>query len=478
MTTPSALRPRVTRRRFLRSTAATAAVFSIVPRHVLGGARFVAPSEKVNIAVIGCGSQGMANIGTLFLHPDVQIIAVADPVTALEPNANNPRPNAGRKVAQDAIQKHYSAKTPNYKVADYEDFRVLLEKESAVDAVLCATPDHQHAIVSIRSMLHGKHVYCEKPLTHNVWEARQVAKVASETGVATQLGNQGHSGDSIRTTCEIIWSGEVGQVHEVHAWTSGGRSNRNYSGGLPPPEPAPDGTNWDLWLGAREARPFSHLYFPGKWRDFWDFGTGRIGDFFCHNFDPACWALDLRNPLTVEASAVGGVDSYVTPTAATYTYEFGPRTGAHGPMPAVKAVWYDGGLMPPRPAMMETDDQLGGDGNGILMIGDKGALTCPGWAGHAVLLPGSRDAEYKRPTPTLPRSKGHHRDWIDACKGGPPASSNFGYGAALTEIGLLGIAALRTGKKLYWDAQAIKASNAPEADRFLHEQYRQGWEIA
>ncbi len=464
----------LSRRQFLGTTAAAVVGVSLVPRHVLGGAKFVAPSEKINIAIIGCGGQGQSNVRALFQQADAQIIAVADPTEFQDLHAFYYNSNAGRLPVRDEIQKHYAAKIPKYKVADYEDFRVMLEKEKAIDAILCATPDHQHAYVCVTAMRQGKHTYCEKPLTHNVWEARQVAQVAKETGVATQLGNQGHSGDFIRTTCEMIWAGAIGDVREVHAWTNAGRWNKQILGGRPPEESIPKGVNWDLWLGPRETRPYSKAYTPVTWRDFWDFGTAPIGDFFCHNFDPACWALDLREPLSVEASAAGGVDAYIAPVGGLYTYHFGPR----GKMPPVKFMWYEGGLMPPRPEGLEEDDQLGANGNGILFVGDKGMLTCPGWAGRPTLLPGSKDAAYKRPPKTLPRSKGHHRDWLDACKGGTPASGNFEYGAALTEVGLLGLVAIRLRKKMYWDAKAMKATNAPEADQFLKERYRPGWEVA
>jgi predicted dehydrogenase len=469
--------PLFTRRQFLSTTAAAVAGLNFVPRHVLGGAKFVPPSEKINIAIVGCGGQGQTNVRNLLRQADAQIIAVADPVASQDLHAYYYKSDAGRLPVREQIQKHYAQRTPNYKVADYEDFRVMLDKEKAVDAILCATPDHLHAYVSITAMRQGKHVYCEKPLTHNVWEARQVAKVAAETGVATQLGNQGHSGLAIRVTAQMIWDGAIGNVLEVHAWTNSTRANKDFAGSQPPAEPLPKGVDWDLWLGPRNPRPYSSRYRPVRWRDFWDFGTSRIGDFFCHNFDPAFLALDLREPLTIEASAAGGVDPYIAPFGGMYTYHFGPRKTAHGDLPPLKAVWYDGGLMPPRPPGLEEDDQLGANGNGILMIGDQGMLTCPGWAGRATLLPGSRDAEYKRPRPTLPLSKGHHRDWLNACKGGPPASANFGYGAALTEVGLLGLVALRSGKQLQWDAKAMKAPHCPEADRFLREEYRSGWEI-
>ncbi len=232
----------------------------------------------------------------LFKLEDAQIIAVADPIEFHDLKGFYYGGTAGRLPVKAEIERRYAEETPNFKVADYEDFRVMLEKEKAIDAILCATPDHQHAYVCVTAMKQGKHVYCEKPLTHNVWEARLMAKVAKETGVATQLGNHGHSGDGIRQTCEWIWDGAIGDIREVHAWTSATRWNKKHPGGVPPEEPVPQGVNWDLWLGPRDMRPYSSIYSPVSWRDFWDFGTAPIGDFFCHNFDPAFWALDLREP--------------------------------------------------------------------------------------------------------------------------------------------------------------------------------------
>jgi predicted dehydrogenase len=463
-----------TRRQFLARSATAVAAFTIVPRHVLGGAKFVPPSEKVNVAIIGCGGQGMTNVRALTAQADAQIIAVADPAEHQDLRAFYYRYESGRLVVKKTVQDHYAAKTPNFKVNDYEDFRVMLEKEKDIDAVLCATPDHLHAYVCLVAMRRGKHVYCEKPLTHNVAEARLVARVARETGVATQLGNQGHSGNDIRTTCEIIWSGAIGDVREVHAWTGASRWNKQLTSGTPPTSEVPKGMNWNLWLGPRTTRPYSTAYNPVTWRDFWDFGTAPIGDFFCHNFDPALWALDLREPLTIEAHAVGGVDPQIAPPGGLYTYRFGER----GKMPPVKFTWYEGGLMPARPEGLEPDDRLGAGGNGILFVGDKGMLTCAGWGGRPTLLPGSRDDAYERPPQKLPRSKGHHRDWLDACKGGPPASANFDYGAVLTEVGLLGLVAMRTKKIIQWDAKAMKVTNAPEAEVFIKGSYLPGWELS
>lgn len=462
---------RSTRRKFLRRAIGTvAAGFNIVPRHVLGGPGFVPPSETVNIALIGCGGQGRSNARALFDLPDVKIIAVADPVDSQNLDAFYYKGLAGRLPMKAEIEKRYSENFPDFKAADFKDFRVMLEKEKAIDAILCATPDHLHAYVSATAIRLGKHVYCEKPLTHNVWEARQVARIARETGVATQMGNQGHAGETIRQTCELIWQGTIGAVREVHAWTAATRWNQGLNG-RPADEAVPAGVDWDLWLGPRAARAYSSAYNAVRWRDFWDFGTAPIGDFFCHNFDPALWALDLREPLSIEASAAGPVDSYIAPAAGLYTYHFGPR----GDQPAVKFNWYEGGLRPALPEVM--GDGVSLDGNGILFVGDKGVLTSPGWGGRTKHYPLTGEPSYPRAKPTLTRVKGHHRDWIDACKGGPPAGSNFEYGAALSEVGLLGLVAMRVGKKLHWDAPGMKATNAPEADAFLKETYRPGWGI-
>ncbi|MCX6903491.1 MAG: Gfo/Idh/MocA family oxidoreductase [Verrucomicrobia bacterium] len=449
----------------MTATTTTVAAFGIVPRHVLGGPKFVAPSEKVNIAIIGCGGQGRTNARALFNEPDAQIIAVADPTESFDLERFYYKGLGGRKPVKAEIEKHHSQKTPNYRVAEYEDFRAMLDKEKSIDAVLCATPDHHHALVSITAMRLGKHVYCEKPLTHSVWEARQVAKAARETGVATQMGNHGHSGEGIRQTVEWIQAGAIGLVREVHAWTHAGRWGKD--SGRPKPEAVPPGVNWDLWIGPRDPRPYSSNYTPVTWRDYWAFGTGPLGDMACHNLDGAVWALDLRAPETVEASCAAGLDNEVAAPAAIFRYHFGPRGG----QPPVEVCWYDGGVMPKRPEELEDDDELGQSGNGTLFIGDQGKIVCAGWGGPPRLLPLSRMETYQRPPKKLARSKGHHRDWLDACKGGPPASSNFEYGARLTEIVLLGNVALRGGRK------AMKVKNAPDANQFLKDTYRAGWEI-
>jgi predicted dehydrogenase len=460
----------LSRRQFLKAGAAAVGVFTIVPRHVLGGRGFVAPSDKVNLALVGAGGQGRTLARTFFKQNAAQVIAIADPAEAFSLERFYYKGVGGRRPVKAEVEKHYAETTPNFRCAEYEDFRVLLEKEKAVDAVVCAAPDHLHAYVSVVAMRAGKHVYCEKPLTHDIWEARQVAKVARETGVATQMGNQGHSSDGIREICEWIWAGAIGPVREVHAWANARRLNPELSGRPTDTPPVPAGLNWDLWLGPREPRPFHPAYFPVAWHDFWAFGSSILGNFGCHDLDAACWALDLKAPQSVESRPAGSMDAEIGPYGSITYYRFGPR----GDQPPVKITWYDGGLAPERPA------ELGNEAlppRGYFFVGPKGKILCRA-GGRPRLLPATLAETFRPPAPTLARSKGHHRDWLDACKGGPPGGSNFEYGARLTEIVLLGVLALRTGRKIDWDAAAMKAKGVPEADAVLKEHTRKGWEIA
>jgi predicted dehydrogenase len=466
---------RSSRREFLSRTASAVAATTILPRHVLGGPGFVAPSDKVNVAIIGVGGQGRTNARSLFQEDDCQVIAIADPCEEWDLSPYYYGGKAGRGPVRAEIEEAYRAKTPNHKCAVYEDFRVMLEKEKAIDAVLIATPDHLHAYVAILAMKAGKHVYCEKPLTHDVWEARTVARVAKETGVATQMGNQGRSSEGHRQTAEWIWDGAIGAVREVHAWGAAG----GFAAGKGRPEATPEvpaGFNWDLWLGPREWRAYHPAYAPFNWRGWWAFGGGGLPDVGPHHLDPAFNALKLETPLTVEATAPG-LDKEVCSTGVLATYRYGPR----GEMGPVTVYWYDGGLRPPTPAGIDPDDpiqRLGEGGNGILFVGEKGFITCAGWSGMPRLLPLQLHRDYKRPPKTLPRVEGHHADWLQACKGGTSASSNFEYAARLCEVILLGSVALRTQKVLRWDSASMSATNAPEAQEYLKGgPYRGGWEL-
>jgi predicted dehydrogenase len=458
------------RRQFIKTAAATVAMFNIVPRHVLGGPRYVPPSEKVNVAIIGTGGQGRSNVRNLFPLDDVQIIAVADPAESFSLENFYFKGMGGRLPVKAEIEKHYAAKTPNYRCADYVDFRDMLEKEKSIDAVLIATPDHLHAYASVIAMRSGKHVYCEKPLTHNIWEARHVAKVAAETGVATQLGSQGHSSVGTRETIEYIQDGAIGAMLGIHVWVGTKRWNPTLTGKPADKPPVPAGLNWDLWLGPREVRPFHPAYVPVAWRDFWDFGCTGIGDFACHDMNTAVRALDLPIPSRVYAHAAGEMDSEIAPHGSLIHYVFQNPGGA----PPMRMTWYDGGLMPPVP------DALGEfklPKRGCMFLGSKGVIQCDGSGGAPRLFPEARRAEYAKPAPKLKRSNGHHRDWIDACKGGEPATSPFAYAAHLTEIALLGVLSLRAQSPIFWDAAAMKARNLPAADAFIKETYRKGWEV-
>ncbi len=461
---------KTTRRSFLQTTAA-AVTTTIVAPHVLGGPKYVAPSDKVNVALVGAGGQGLSNMRALFREPDAQVIAVADPIESYSLEAFYYKGEGGRQPGRALIEKNYGEKTPNYRCAEYVDFRDMLDKQPDIDAILCATPDHLHAYVSITAMRAGKHVYCEKPLTHNVCEARRVAEVAKETGVATQMGNQGHSNLGIRLTCEWIWDGVIGPVRAVHAWVGAQRWNKQLTGRPEDTPPVPESVNWDLWIGPRELRPYHPAYTPVTWRDFWDFGSGGLGDFGCHDLDAACWALELADPVSIEARPAGDMNADIVPRGEIVYYQFPQR----GDKPPVSVTWYDGGLQPACPEELPRGTSL--PTRGALFVGDKGKMLCDGAGGMPRLLPLEKTGQYQKPAASLPRSNGHHRDWLDACKGGPPAGSNFAYGAKLSEIVLLGVASLRTGKKLYWDATAMQAAGTPEADAVLKESYRAGWEL-
>jgi len=463
----------ISRRRFLTSTAGAVAGLTIVPRFVLGGPKFVAPSEKIYMAIVGCGGQGRTNARGLFGHDDVQIVAIADPMDRADYSRFYYKGEAGRLPVKAEVEKHYGRQKSGFQCNDYLDFRELLDKEKNVDAVLCATPDHCHAYVTMAAIRRGKHVYCEKPLTHNIYEARMVAKAAQKAGVATQMGNQGRSGEGHRLACEMIWDGAIGQVREVHAW-SGAYDPASGRGRPNDRPPVPKGLDWDLWLGPKTPRPYHPAYAPYIWRGWWEFGTGAVGDMSVHNLEPAFAALKLGHPTSVEAVQTDFVDAEVIGSNNHVVWEFGAR----GDMDPVTVHWYDGSLQPPRPKELEPGRRVGGGGNGILMTGDKGTIMAGGWSGSPRLIPETKMRAYGKPPRVMPRSKGHHRDWLDACKGGPAASSNFEYGARLTEFVLLGDVAIRAQKKILWDGPNMKVTNAPEAQKYVQEQYRPGFDLA
>jgi predicted dehydrogenase len=433
------------RRDFLLSGTAAAA-FTIVPRHVLGGPRYTAPSEKLNIAGIGVGGKGAGDIGAVSTENIVALCDVDD------------------KRAGETFEKYPKAKK-------YRDFRRMLEKEKNIDAVVVATPDHVHAPASMMAIKMGKHVYCEKPLTHSIYEARMLTEAARKYKVATQMGNQGHSGEGARLICEWIWAGAIGKVREVHAWTD----RPIWPQGIERPEetpPVPPTLAWDLWLGPAPERPYHPAYLPFKWRGWWDFGTGALGDMACHIIDPVFWALKLGYPTSVEAVSTK-VNSETAPTASIIYYEFPAREG----MPAVRLTWYDGELMPARPQELEEGRRMGSRNGGALFVGDKGKLVCGCYGKNPRLIPERKMQAFERPAKTIPRVKGHHEDWVQACKGGKPACSNFDYAGPLTEVVLLGNLALRTGKGLDWDGRNMRVTNVPEANQYVRREYRAGWTL-
>jgi len=465
---------RVTRRDFI-GAAATAAAFTIVPRSVLGGANDTGPSGRINVAIIGTGGQGITNIKNLLRLPDVQVVALCDVNEESDYSQFYYGGTAGLKPATKIVQEHYGQQTAsgNYKgCATYIDFYEMLEKEEKnIDAVLVATPDHVHAVACMGAIKKKKHVYCEKPLAHSIYEVRMVTEAARKAGVVTQMGNQGHSDEGIRLTVEWIRDGAIGPIREIHAWTGVGGEGWYKGNGRPDDTPAvPAGLDWDRWLGPAPYRPYHIAYAPYRWRGWWDFGTGAIGDMACHNTDPAFWALDLGHPESVEACSTK-LNNETVPEAAIYYYKF----AAQGARPAVTMAWYDGGMMPPRPRELEQDREMGG--NGIYFVGDDGVIKCEGWGGPPRIIPETKMKAYKRPAKTIARTEGHHRDWINACKSGGKACSNFDYAGLLTEVVLLGNVALRTGKKLEWDGPNMKATNAPEADKYIRPVYRDGWSL-
>jgi hypothetical protein len=443
----------IDRRGFLAGAAVTTAV-TIVPRHVLGGAGNIAPSEKLNIAGIGVGGMGASNLKQL---ESENIVALCD------------------------VDHEYAGKTfkryPKAKV--YTDFRKMLDKQNDIDAVVIATPDHTHAVIAAEAMRRQKHVYCQKPLTHDVYESRMLAKIAKETGVTTQMGIQGHSGEGARLVCEWIWDGAIGRVTEVDAWCSlsyypFGHAYWSSKWSRRPAEtpPVPATLDWNLWLGPAPERPYHPAYHPAVWRCWWDFGCGMMGDRGAHTLDPVFWALKLGHPTSVEATSLD-LNPDTHPIASIVTYQFPAR----GDLPPVKLTWYDG-LRAPRPAELEDGRRMGHAEGGSLFKGSKGKLVAGVYGEDPRLIPESNMKAYKTPEKTIPRVEGSHEmDWVQACKSGRKAGADFEYSALLTEICLLGNVTRRIDARIEWDAENMKVTNLPEANKYVRKQYREGWSL-
>jgi len=453
-------RSSLTRRRFM-GQAAKAMSFTIVPSHVLAASGQPSPNSKLNIAAIGIGGMGGANLRQC---QGENIVALCD---------------VDSKHAAGAFEKYEQA-------TRYKDFRRMLEKEDKnIDAVIIATPDHTHAVCAMMAMKMGKHVYLQKPLAHTLTEVHALTDTARETGVQTQMGNQGHSSDSIRDLCEWVADGAVGPIREVHAWSDrpvGGRPWSDFPIMARPEDnpPVPEGLDWDLWLGPVAYRPYNPIYHPLSWRGFLAFGTGALGDMGCHILDPACWALKLYKPSSVSATTTHyqpKVLAETFPRASIVRYEFPAR----GDMPPVKVTWYDGRLKPPIPEKWDPGRPLGS--NGALLIGEKGVIFHGSHgAGGLRLAPKALHESYQRPAQRMARvpgdQGGHEKDWIRACKDGKAASSSFEYGGALTQMVLLGVLAMRVpDQKLLWDSAGNRFTNSDKANELLHIDYRKGWTL-
>lgn len=440
------------RRLFLQSSAAIAAGL-----FASGTSSFAAAKQdKLRIAVIGCGGRGGGNLRSVSSE---HISALCDV------NQNNLE-----RAAADFPAAEKSS-----------DFRRLFDHPDRFDAVVVSTCEHTHAFATLPALQLGKHVYCEKPLTYNVQEARIIREAAAAAGVATQMGTQIHASDNYRRVVELIQTGSIGAVREVHVWVSRAwgwhateaeaqeHKDIVFVQNRPAQEdPVPEGLNWDLWLGPAPARPFNNVYFPGpKWYRWWDFGNGTMSDLGSHWIDLPFWALNLKAPKTIEAT---GPEPHpeIAPASMKVRYEY----EAFDQQPELSLTWYQGTYKPE----ILTQGGIPQWGNGVLFVGDDGMLLAD-YAKH-VLLPEEKFNDFKRPDPYLPASLGHHQEWVHACKTGAPTTCNFEYAGWLTEANHLGNVAYRANRKLIWNSETMRAENAPEADRFLRREYRAGWKLA
>ncbi len=446
----------VGRRDFIKTTAAASA-FMIVPRHVLGGPAYVAPSDKINIAAVGVNGKGKTDIREVS-HENIYALCDID----------------DRQLAA-TLEEDWTAPFRD-KAVRYRDYRQMLDNEPEIDAVLISTPDHMHAPIATHAMSLGKHVYVQKPLTHTVAEARALARLSREANVVSQMDNQGHAEEGARLINEWVADGLLGTVTEVHCWT-----NRPvWPQGIARPEgsdPVPSSMDWDLWLGAAAYRPYlERRYHTFNWRGWRDFGTGVVGDMGAHIIDHPYWALDLDLPTRISASSSRwGRDQESFPIASKIHFEFPTK----GNRPAVKMTWYDGGLLPERPELIENGRQMGDNDGGVLIVGDRNTLMHGVYGLDPRLIPETRNVEYQKPPPTLARSPGIYQEWIDAIKDrSKVTTSNFEYAGRLTETMLLGnVALLRAGEHsvLDYDGANRRFTNDEEANAYLDKDYRPGF---
>jgi predicted dehydrogenase len=425
-------------------------LFTIVPRHVVAGADEPAPSEKLRIAGIGSAGQAMHDLGQVTAKGDL-LVCVAD--------VDEPRTGPARQ------------RWPEAKF--YADWREMFEKEEKnFDAVVIACPDHVHAVAACAAMQLRKHVYVEKPMAHNISEVRHMAKLAKETGVVTQMGNQGHSGAGPYRLKLWLDKNVLGKVTEVHSVTNRPTWLQGVDRPALTPE-VPEGLAWDLWLGPAQERPYHPAYCPRAWRGWWDFGTCALGDMGCHVLDAPYYALAAGAPTRISAEAPDAT-SESGPKKSIITFEFPAR----GDMPAFTWKWYDGGNLPPRPEELPEKYYWGDHEGGSLLIGDKGKAIMGTYGNNLRLLPDSLMENFELATVSPHKTMGHHREWVEACKTGGKTVSNFEYAAGLTELVHLGNLAIRAGQPIEWDSANMKITNVPEANQYLTRNYRAGWKPA
>jgi predicted dehydrogenase len=468
------------RRNFLKNSALAAGGIMIVPRHVLGGVGYTPPSDRLNIGYIAVGGRGRSHVNSTSSQNMIAFCDVSD------------------ETAADIYKKH--PKVPRYK-----DFRVMLEEEKDIEAVMIATPDHTHAPIAMAAMRLDKHVYVEKPLTHSIYEARMLTETARKRKLVTQMGNQGSSGDGVRDICEWIDAGTIGEVTKVHCWT-----NRPiWPQGVQTPEgkfEIPESLDWDLWLGPAPQREYNPAYLPFKWRGWWDYGTGALGDMGCHIVDPPFKALKLGYPEAVEASTV---QAYISDFyEADYKDSCPPASKVHiffpkrGELPPVELIWYDGGIMPRRPDELGPNEAMGDWDGGVIFEGSKGKIMCGVYGKNPTLLPTNLMKDFKKPDQTIARVKGSHQmQWVDAVKANDmkAVSSPFEYAGPFTETVLMGNLGIRSydhkvlkpGKqpdhwapydypgriRLLWDGENMKITNFELANQFVKREYREGWSL-
>ncbi len=433
------------RRDFVKQTTAIGAAMWVSGKSVIADSK--SPNQKLNVGVIGAGGKGATDSREM-AKCGANIVALCD---------------IDDKALGKASVRYENAKK-------FNDFRIMFEEMGdKIDAVTVSTPDHTHAVAAMAAMKLGKHVYCQKPLTWSVAEARKLRETASENGVVTQMGNQGTSYDGLREAVEVIRTGGIGTAKEVHVWTNRpvwpvkeGRSSET--------PPVPKHIHWDLFLGPADYRPYHPDYHPFSWRGWVDFGTGALGDMACHTANMVVMALDLFDPISIHAKSDGISNGECFPKNSVIEYQFGERNG----LPPIKMTWYDGGNLPDQSLL----HGMKSSSSGSLIVGEKGTLYSPNDYGAAYhLLPKDVFADYKKPEPVLPRSPGHYQEFYNACLGGFKPMSNFDYAGRLTETMILGNVSMRANQKIEWDAKNMKITNIPEANKYISREYREGWTL-